>query len=379
MTVAGYTLQPWSEIVWPAMDALPMTTSRALSVPAIARCVQVIESAIRVCPLDAVRGDQVKPRPRVLSRPDPTRGLAWWLGVNVRDYLLEGNALQLVTSRDAYGYPASVAWLPAAHTMMAVDPVTGEPVYWHRGVQLDAQDVMHVRRGADPAYPWRGIGVVEQHLDAAARAKSQEDYESRSLSGSGVPSVVVIAPNADLSQKEADDAKDRWEQQFSGAQRRPAILPAGTEVKPLSWSPTDAQMVEAKKMTLLDMANIFNLDGWWVGASAGSFNYKTPGQMWTGLMRQTTSPIMSDFEDIWSDHLVIQSQRVRFDRKAATRDDFASEIATMDRAVKAGLMTQLEARDYLGLPPIDPAELPTPQATTRPEPDQGDEEIKTND
>ena len=39
----------------------------------------------------------------------------------------------------------------------------------------------------------------------------------------------------------------------------PVILPSGSEVKPLAWSPSDSQMVEAHQMSLQDVAN--EIDG----------------------------------------------------------------------------------------------------------------------
>ena len=53
---------------------------------------------------------------------------------------------------------------------------------------------------------------------------------------------------------------------FSGPTREPVFLPNGTAVIPLAWSPTDTQLAEARHMSLLDVANMFNLDGYWLGA-----------------------------------------------------------------------------------------------------------------
>lgn len=352
-TSGGYATQPWNQVVWPGLDAVPMTVHRALGIPAVAKCVQVIESQIRVCPLEPVKGDRVLPVKRLLQQPDPNRGRAWFVGECVRDYLLNGNAVQYTTAYDATGYPAAVVWLPAQRLSSAWNDTDQAPDYWYDGQLLDRSRVVHVRRSSHPLHPWLGIGVVEQHLDSLDKAKSQEAYESRVLSGSGVPSVVVTTPNPDLSQKEADAAKDKWEQEFSGPTRRPVILPAGTEVKPLAWSPTDAQMVEARKLALLDVANLFNIDGWWVGASAGSFQYKSPGQMWTGLNRQTTGPIMADFEDAWSQAWVPLGTQVRFKRREATRDDWSTELAVIGKAITDGVITTQEGRAFLGLPPTE--------------------------
>src|SRR4029077_3274469 len=104
--------------------------------------------------------------------------------------------------------------------------------------------------------PARGVGVIEQHLSSLDRIAMEEAYEGDALKHGAVPSVAVITPNARLGEKESTTAKADWLAKFVGPGREPAILPAGTQVVPLGWSPSDNQMIEARKMSLLDVANM---------------------------------------------------------------------------------------------------------------------------
>ncbi|MFT2612796.1 hypothetical protein, partial [Escherichia coli] len=69
------------------------------AVPAVARCAQVTVGLIRQMSLDAYRGAQVLPRSRFLQCPDPTPNTAraWFVGQQVQDYLVHGNAVHLIT------------------------------------------------------------------------------------------------------------------------------------------------------------------------------------------------------------------------------------------------------------------------------------------
>jgi HK97 family phage portal protein len=352
--------QPWNRVVFPDGGGGVWDPVSAMALPSVGRAVALIAGQIRQTPMDAYRGIIPLPRPRLLDQPDPNQARSWFVGQEVVDYLLHGNAIQYVTARDAAGFPAASVWLPASWvsiTWNPGDPDYSDPAYWLGGTELNARNVIHVKRGADDRYPVRGIGVVEQHLLALSRVASAERYETEALSGSGVPSVAIITPNPRLSNVEAATAKEDWMTKFAGPNREPAILPAGTQVVPLAWSPTDAQLNETRALNLQDVANMFNLDGYFLGAPSSSMTYKSPGPMFLQLLRVTLEPILSDFEGVWSSAWLPRGTSLRFDRKALQQDDLQTTIATLGAAITAGIYSREEARIYLGLPPTMNGEI----------------------
>ena len=338
----------------------------ALAIPAVARAVGLYAGMAKQMALDAYRGVAPLPRPPLLDRPDPTRARSWFVGVNVEDYLLNGNALSYVTARGSDGWPLSVTWVPAQWVTVVWYPDSSTPSYYVGGTQLDAGNVVHVRRGADRWMPWRGVGVVEQNLRALDRIASEEEY-SRNAFASGVPSVAIIAPNPRLSSDEAEQAKQDWLAKFGGPERLPAVLPAGTVVTPLAWSPEDAQMVAARQLSLLDVANMLGLDGYWIGAPTTTLTYRSPAPLYLQLLRTSIEPLLQDFEQVWSDALLPRGQSIRFDRWQILRDDFAVTITSLVAATGAGIMTTDEARQYLGLGlnalGVPPVSTPSPVDT----------------
>jgi hypothetical protein len=379
---SGLAVQPWSRVVFPdsggqvwpggaysSSGPFVYDAATALRIPSVSRATQLYSGLIKQCAMDAFRGIDPLPRPRLLDAPDPDEARSWFVGVQVEDYLWHGNAIHLVTSRSVDGWPLSVMWVPAAWVTILWHP--GEPRhrYMVGEKELPFEDVIHVRRSSDRRLPVRGVGVVEQHLTTLDRAAMEEDYERNSLSGSGVPSVAVVTPNPSLSQDEADEGKAVWMDKFYGPVREPAILPYGTTVIPLGWSPADSQMIEARKMTLLDIANAFNLDGYWLGAPTTSLTYRSPGPLYLMLLRSSLEPVLSDFEGVWSRAWLPRGQAVRFDRLQLTRDDFLSTLPVLSDAVGEPVLTLEEARQYLGLAgsgpvsvtsPVDTTEVPTP-------------------
>jgi HK97 family phage portal protein len=327
----------------------------ARRVPAVGRALQLYAGMCKQMELELVRGGRpVGYTPRLLAAPDPNEGGPWFIQCSVEDYLLNGNALALTTVRGADGWPLACSWLPAAHCYISPYPGPDGYVYSYLGQILPTEDVIHVKRGADRYWPVRGVGVVEEYLDTLDRVAMEEEYERSALAGGAVPSVAVIAPQAQITKEVAEEAKEAWVVKFGGPTREPAILPNGTQVIPLAWSPTDTQLVEARKMSLLDVANMFNLDGYWLGAPVAGMTYRTAGPQYQQILRTSLEPVLVDFEAGWSAAWLPRGSSVRFRRAKLLREDLATTITALVAAVGAGILSIPEAREELGRPPDFP-------------------------
>lgn len=334
------------------------TTAR--KVPAVGRALQLFAGLVKQMPIDAYRGYQRLPTPRICSRPDPNRAGSWYVQVNVEDYLLAGNAITYVTARGADGWPLACTWLPASWCYIVWNPYDEQAItYTYLGQPLRFEDVIHVRRGADRTYPVRGVGIVEEYLGSLDRVAMEEEYERGALAGGAVPSVAVVAPQAQITDDVADDAKERWLQKFSGPQREPVILPSGTQVIPLAWSPSDTQLTEARRMSLLDVANMFNLDGYWLGAPVAGMTYRSAGPQYQQVLRTSLEPVLADFEDVWSDAWLPRGSGIRFRRSQLLREDLATSTTAAVAQYGAGIATLEESRIEVGLPPETTGNLGT--------------------
>jgi HK97 family phage portal protein len=318
--------------------------------------------------LHAYRGDeQLDPTPRLLTQPDLDRGGPEFVQLNVEDYLLSGNAICLVTQRGADGWPLAVTWLPVAWVFIMWTPPSFTPTYYYLGTPLPSADVVHIRRGADRSYPVRGVGVVEEHMTSLDRVAAEEIYESNALSDGAVPSVAVITPTPTLTQAVADEAKATWIDKFGGPVREPVILPNGTQVIPLAWSPTDTQLSEARRLSLVDVANMFNLNGYWTNSPGESLTYKSATPQFQEILRTSLEPVLADLEAAWSNAWLPRGTAVRFERAQLLRDDLGTSTTAAVALYNAGLATEAECRVMVGLPPqadgaLGPPAPPPPPA-----------------
>lgn len=337
--------EPMARQVWNARTAR--------RVPGVGRAL-AIYGLIGSMPMCAYRGPDPLPMPRLLDQPDPTEdgGPPLFIRDHVTDYLLHGNAMHVITARDQYGWPLAVRYIPAELWTLTCDPLGGNRQYWVAGTEVPPEDVIHVRRGTDPYCPARGIGAIEEYLGTFDRAAKQEQYENDSLTHGAVPSAAIIAPQANLTQTQADDAGAMWDQMFQV--RRPGVFPKGTVVQPLSWSPSDQKLNEARQLTLTDVANAFNLDNYWLGAPSSSHTYKSAGPLFDSLNRISLLPVYTDLQEVWGRRWLPRGQRIRFDQKAITADDLANTIPWMVPAVNNGIWSVAEARTYMGMAPDNP-------------------------
>ena len=365
--------QLWPPVVDPStLQTWVQDAPTARGLPGIARGLALYGGLIGQMALDQIRlvNDQVvQPRPRILQQPDLDKPLPAFIADSVEEYVLHGNTLSLVTARDFDGRIAALKWFPAWQWSVIQD----DPRYYLNGRPVEPDDVVHVRRGADPNNPRRGVGIVEQNLKTLQRVGLQEQYETSTLREGGVPSVAIIAPQKELTQTELDEAGEKWAERFFGPVRRPGIFPNGTKIETLSWSPVDQQLVLARQASIDDIANILNLDGYWLGAKGTSHTYRSPGAMFVGLIRTSLNPVAKIFEAEWGARLVPYGSTVRFDRLELTRDDFASAVTTGVAGVNAGLFTVDEWRVQQGMQALGTPESSTlriPGAAAAPEPDE---------
>ena len=351
------TGQIWPLPVDPATGAVigsGLVSARVVeAIPAVARAMGVIAGRMSQMPLALWEGkDLIEPTPPLLVKPDPTVDYPSMMNALCWDYWLHGNAILYETVHEPeYGLPLAAMWLPAERVNVWKEP-EGKVWYEVGGTILDTRYVRHMKRRLDPWRPWRGIGAIEQHMRAFAKISDQQAYESRLLQDSAVPSIAVTVGNPDLSEEEAERAKGNWLGKFSGPRREPVFLPAGSSVEPLAWSPHDAQMVEAQKMSRGDVADIFDLDRFYLGVSDGSFNYKTWASMSRALVQDTLGEHMRAFEAVLTEGWCLPGREIRFDPSGVIVDDLDATMTWLGPAHDRGMVTTDEARARLGLPPF---------------------------
>lgn len=173
--------------------------------------------------------------------------------------------------------------------------------------------------------------------------------------GTGVPSGVLKVSTPNYDETKAEALRARWMQQHGGDKRGVAVLNAGVDFTPLQLSVVDADLVNAKGSWLVDVAHAFGLSASWLDTSTGTgsnLTYANLGERRRDLLDHTLSIHSRRLEDLVSALLPFgTSMRVDWTGYLAT--DPREQIDFVTAGLAEGWLTIAEARDRMGLRPID--------------------------
>jgi HK97 family phage portal protein len=221
----------------------------------------------------------------------------------------------------------------------------------------------------------RAVSLFERHADVFGLTTSIDSYAA-GVYRSGVPSGVLQVQTPGLTQETATALKQSWMAAHGGDRRSVAILNASTSFQPLSFSPVDAALIEAKRSSLADLAMAFSLDpAGALGISLGNSATYANVQQHFARLKTDLLPWIEAVEETLSS-LLPQGRGIRLDFSELTRPDPAAHYAALKVAVDAGLLTLDEARNALGLPAL-PAGVEPPPVSSSNEGDQDAEPSST--
>jgi HK97 family phage portal protein len=352
----------------------------AMTIPGAWRAALLISDFLGQVPWHAYReygGDRtpemLEPHPPLLEQPNPpdprmATFSSWGL-----DLLWNGNAVGVISARNAQNTPVRV--LPVPAVSVAVRRVTpfqdsplpvGELEYKIGALKgLGSQDVVHIKGPCEPGAV-RGLGVLESHTNTINLAQSQAQ-QANSLANHGVPTGVLKSLNPDLTEAEAADMKATW--LSNQATRSVQVMNASTEFTPLSWNPEDMQMVEARRFTLNEWELIFGLPVGWLGGTDSSRKYSNMSQDDLHLLKYTLSGHLARFEQTLS--LVFpRGTTVKANLDSVLRADTLTRYQAHEIGLKNGFLTNDEVRDYEDLPPLPEKPVMSDEFTST-----GDEEL----
>ena len=184
----------------------------------------------------------------------------------------------------------------------------------HSPIPLFYRKIRRTDKVTESTYLRRGAETIETALQA-------QRYEANYYKNGGQVSGV-LATETDLSSKtrfdengNAIDLKNRirenWESIHSGADNafRIAVLDQGLKYTPLTATNRDAQFIETKAASVEDIARLFNIPFYKLGA--GKESYAANTQAAIEYMQRTLSPIVSEHEQEDTHKLLLESESAR--------------------------------------------------------------------
>lgn len=194
-------------------------------------------------------------------------------------------------------------------------------------------------------------GVLEMHAAEYGVARQQVEYGS-GMYRSGVPAGYLKVSTPNFNKEQAEKLKARWLEAHGGDRKSIAVLNATTDFQPISLSPVDMALIESRKMTLVDIANMFSIPVYHLnGGYSDGLTYSNAESRSSDLVTYAFLPWAAAIESVITS-LLPQGQFLEIVFSGLLRADTKTRYEAYSAALRDGWMTVNEVRLLESLPPL---------------------------
>ena len=347
---------------------------QAMKLPAVNACIEIISDSVAKMPIYLMDGEtreRVPDHPAVrLLTGRPTEALTAF------DYhkLMEsrriayGNAYALIL-RDKWGQPVELLPIAPGYMLPILDT---NAKLWYVGINPKTNeyrkfwptDVLHYKAFSTDGL--EGISYLRRGAETIEAALQAQRYESNYYRNGGQVSGILTT-DTDLSPRQTTiggekvDIKSKiraeWESIHSGADNayRIAVLDNGLKYTPLTATNRDAQFIESKAASVEDIARLFNIPFYKLGA--GKESYAANTQAAIEYIQRTLSPIVSEHEQEDTHKLLLESEcsrglQLRRNMMGELRGDWTARAAWYKSMREIGAYSVDDIRALEDLPDV---------------------------
>ncbi|MHA6905135.1 phage portal protein [Ralstonia syzygii subsp. celebesensis] len=362
--------QTYQDISWwaPAFTGQVVTKETAMRVSAVYACVRLICGSLASMPLVVYERTSRGPVP-IEDHP------LWWLlneeptarytAATASEYstqcvLLRGDAFRQIV-RDRAGGVAEL--VPQDPDMTIAERRGNRLGYYVQDGEtrfgLDQDDMLHL-----PGFGFNGLRSMSVIQWAAKQsigiAMAAEEHSARFFSNGAQPSFVLQAPGK-MSPEQQDRLRQQFAEKVAGTQNafKPFVLTEGITAKEVSLSAQDAQLMEARKFQVIDIARAFGVPPFMIGEMEKTSSWGSGvAEMALGFMKYTLQPYITRFEQEMNRKLFrTPKYYLKYDVTGLLRGDDKALAEFFRQAIGGsqgpGWMTRNEVRRKVDLLPMD--------------------------
>lgn len=386
----------------PASAGVYVSAETAMRVATVYACVNRIAGGISTLPCDVFERVWDAQRGRFVRRQVDDAPLWWllneqptaaWTSASHWERLIEHRTLRGDHFTEIRRRPdgSVIELVPLPWSCVVVEPYTlevGSRLMYAvndglkvRGVDQD--DMLHFPGFGFDGY--RGRSVISQAArNAAGNAMAMDEYAGRFFAGGAHPSIVLQTDKT-LNDAAINQLRMEFAKRYSGLQNahaNPLVLANGIKAQPVSLNAEDAQLLEARKFQVVDIARAFGVPPHLIGETSASTSWGSGLEaLGRGFVMYTLAQHLAVIEQELNRKLFRTVKRfVAFDRSALMQGDHAAQAAYYRAALGGpgsgkGWMSVNDVRNDKNLPPLDgedkifdPASMPAKAVPTDPKP-----------
>ena len=351
----------------PAASGYSVTEISAMRVSTVYACVRLIAGTISSMPVQIYErtptGRQAVDSPLwYLLNEQPC---ANFTGVTLWEWALKCQMLRgdgyCEIKRDRKGEP--IAFIPlhpdrvrttlvAGRLQYAVMPVQGDPY------GLDQDDMLHF-----PGFGYDGVSSMSVIQFAAFQAigiaLAADGFSGKFFANGATPKHLITSEKK-MDEEQIEALKKTYSDRYTGPENagKPMVLTQGLDIKELSMSSVDAELLESRKYQVIDICRAFGVPPFMVGAQETTTSFGTGIEHMTlGFVKFTCQPFLTRIQQELNRKLFrTEKYFVDHEMTSLLKGDAKSEGEYLRQAIGGshgpGWMTANEVRRTKNLPPV---------------------------
>ena len=340
-------------------------TSQSLALSAVYRCVEVITNGVASLPVKLYRTDEKGFKYEmhnnlsfILSKKPTGKINAFtFYKLIVKDILLQGNAYALIL-RNGKGEIIGLQYIQAG----LVSPIDkGDRIeYQVTGIKgfVRQEDILHFMNFTDNGV--YGISV----LTHARRTLGIADYgenASENFYKSGGCTTGFLKFDGPSSGKQREEIFSAWNQATGGVRNQPngiPVLPANVNYTQLSVNPADAQLLESREFSVVEICRFFGVSPTkCFDLTHASYNNSEMAEL--AFLNDTLRPLLTKIEMEMETKLFKPEEGydIKFDVSELLRTDKKSQAEYFTKLFNLGVLSPNDIRKELDMDEIEGGDI----------------------
>ena len=368
----------WVEPIIPGRPAfmapsgVDVTADSAIRMSTVYACVRLLGDTISSLPLgayvrrgrnrisySAVYGSQ----PEWVNRPNPETSRLEFFEQVIASLNLHGNAF-ILTVRDENDEVFELYCLnPDEVRIKRLRP--NEPLVYEITIRevgdvrteiLTGREILHIPMFRLPGSHY-GLGPVSAARLTIGAAMAADTYAAAYFGNAANPGGVIEVPG-ELTQEQAQDIGRDWNITHTGPYRagKIGILSGGAAFKPLTLNAADAQLLEARRFNVEDIARLFRVPVSLLGHPvSGAMSFASVEAQNLSFVQHSLRPLLERLEQSLSALLPESDGFIKFNLDALLRGTTLERYEAYTKGLREGFLSLNDVRSVEDLSPIGEA------------------------
>lgn len=332
------------------LDGETINRKKALNIPAVARCVNLISEIVSMIPIKLYREDVIDGKRKTVEVTDDGRcgllnedtkdtldGIQFKRAL-VRDYLLDGNAYAYINKqRNAI---KSLHYVDSSNIFISknYDPIFKDYNISVLGKIYKPFEFIKILRATKDGAS--GTGIIEENNELLLSAYTTMKFE-QSLVSTGGSKKGFIKAEKRISKEAMEAIRQAWKNLYCTNESNVLILNEGLDFKEASNTSTEMQLNENKNSLNNSILDIFGVPTNWD---------------WETFIKTAVMPILTAIECALNRDLLLEKEKksfyFAFDTKEITKGDIKTRFEAYKTALDSNLMQIDEVRYLENLEPL---------------------------